>query len=203
MSHWKTHLKVEKQWKTRINVIENEVGAIELQSRALFHHRTTLLVFPVETGCRSTISQALSSAASRTIGFLKVISDVFQATGAKPSQMQRLVSDLCRRGPNAYPEFMECLLDTEQQHIVDRLNSMEERLREPKYITPPVMNVGDITCYMDACSAVIIYSIAAQRLRCRTIKKIDSSSNLSTFFSVKIIPLWITVKENTKQIKNY
>lgn len=57
--------------------------------------------------------------------------------------MQRLLSDLARRGPSAYQEFMDCLSDTEQQHIVDKLRTTEDTLRkrEPKYLTP-TMNVS-------------------------------------------------------------
>ena len=57
--------------------------------------------------------------------------------------MQRLLSDLARRGPNAYQEFLDCLTDTDQQHIVEKLRTSEETLRqrEPKYLTP-TMNVS-------------------------------------------------------------
>ena len=57
--------------------------------------------------------------------------------------MQRLLGDLSRRGPNAYSEFIECLIDTEQQHIVDRLTTTEQKLRnaEPKFNATPVTNI--------------------------------------------------------------
>ncbi|KAF6024249.1 hypothetical protein EB796_017436 [Bugula neritina] len=64
-----------------------------------------------------------------------------QATGAKPSQMQRLLSDLTRRGPTAYAAFLECLIETEQEHVVHRLQATEKALgeKEPRFFTP-IMN---------------------------------------------------------------
>lgn len=76
-------------------------------------------------------------------GHFSLVTLQLQATGAKQSQIQRLLMDLPKRGPNAYPDFIECLIETEQQHIVDKLNEIEQSLRskEPKYITPMHVSV--------------------------------------------------------------
>jgi len=62
------------------------------------------------------MADALPARAFYDVTFL-----VLQATGARPSQVHRLLSDLTRRGPLAFDKFLLCLDETDQSHVADKL----------------------------------------------------------------------------------